>query len=150
MKIYETPWSRKRIKHLWNDSVGWVAESLGLSFNIFQRQCVRWTCRYKYYSTSCAARGCAETCSKSLQGSLRSECNILASSVLECGRQPVFYDLFVESRRIFHDFVGGRQGISNKEESTQEKLCDQRWQSPRAIYRTAPKQGRFQTPINTW
>lgn len=29
--------------------------------------------------------------------SLRSECNILASSVLECGRQPVFYDLFVEN-----------------------------------------------------
>eukprot|EP00435_Cladocopium_sp_Y103_P035142 s649_g9.t1 len=29
--------------------------------------------------------------------SLRSECNILASSILECGRAPVFYDLFVEN-----------------------------------------------------
>ncbi|CAK8995416.1 unnamed protein product [Durusdinium trenchii] len=29
--------------------------------------------------------------------SLRSECNILASSILECGLRPVFYDLFVEN-----------------------------------------------------
>lgn len=29
--------------------------------------------------------------------SLRSECNILASSVLDCGHRPVFYDLFVEN-----------------------------------------------------
>ena len=93
------------------------------------------------------------------KGSLRSECNILASSVLECGRQPVFYDLFVESRRIFHDFVGGRQGISNKEESTQEKLLteggnhtlDTHMHTYTYIYIhiSNGSQGLFQTLINT-
>ena len=54
------------------------------------------------------------------RGSLRSECNILASSILECGLRPVFYDLFVDT---WHDLETVRPSLLPFQE---ERTVDQR------------------------
>lgn len=51
---------------------------------------------------------------------MRSECNILASSILECGLRPVFYDLFVDT---WHDLETVRPSLLPFQE---ERTVDQR------------------------